>query len=145
METTRSPPGTADPRVFLLQCMRCLHTAALRLPVLFPNMTGVQKLLTQCGSQSTRQHHHPILVALGFAHDDHMAVKVHILDAQPKPLHQAHSCAVQQLRQDTHVRVEKLEQRGHFLLGQHIGNAALLRRPAHAIQPRQIDAQHFPI
>ena len=87
-------PGLPQLRVFHRQRMRHLHTGALRLPVCIPTCPRRQHLQTKRRHQRPRQHYHPVLVALGFADDDHMAVKLNILDAQAHAFHQPHAGAV---------------------------------------------------
>jgi hypothetical protein len=44
--------------------------------------------------QRVRQHDHAIFATFGLAHDDGVAVKIHILDPKADALHQAHACSL---------------------------------------------------
>jgi len=76
--------------------MRYFQSCTLRLFVCLPSTPRGQQLRMHGWSECARQHHHPIFAALGFAHDDHVAVKIDIFDAQAHALHQPHTRAVEQ-------------------------------------------------
>ena len=83
--------------------MRNVHATALRLPILLPQRACSQHLLAQLGCQAARQHHNPVLVALGLAYHDHPTIKIHVLDPQAQAFHQPHAGAVQQAGQQGHI------------------------------------------
>ena len=73
-----------------------LYASALRLFICFPLGARCQQLRAQSGGERARQHHHPVFATLGFAHDDDVAVKIHVFDAQTHPLHELHAGAIEQ-------------------------------------------------
>ena len=111
------------------------HAAALRLPISFPECASRLQLQTQGRNQRARQHHHPIFAAFGIPHDDDLAVKVHIFDAKTHTFHQPHTRAVKQPGYQRGYAVHLRQHPRHLVLGQHAGNAPLLRRAIDAIQP----------
>jgi hypothetical protein len=125
--------------------MRHLHPAAADPEVGVPRGTGQQDLLSQVGRYRLRQHHHAVLAPLAVTHHDDPAVEVHILDTQAHPFHEAHAGAIEQLGQQSHLVVKKLEQGAHLVAGQHAGNALFLGRSVQAIQPGKVDGQHLAV
>lgn len=121
------------------------HATALHRPISLPQCARGKQLQTQGGHQRTRQHHHPILPAFGIAHDDHMAVKVHVFDAKAHALHQSHASAVEQSGYQCSLTVHLRQQPGDLVFGQYAGYAPLLGRAVDAIEPGQFNSENFPV
>jgi len=122
-----------------------LNATALRLPINLPLSTCSQHLSTQCGCQRPWQHDDPVFATFSLTHDDDVAVKIHILDTQPKPFHQAHARAIQQAAQQLTDARHESQQAGNFFFGQNAGNAPLLGGAVDVIEPGQINTQNFPV
>ncbi len=90
-------PGHRRARVLARQRKGGIHARQTRRTVGLPQGLGVQQLLAQRQFQRGRQHHHAVLGALAFAHDDG-AVEVDVLGAQAQRFQQAHAGAVQHTR-----------------------------------------------
>jgi hypothetical protein len=99
--------------------------------------------------QRGRQHHHAVLGALAFAHDDGAALELDVLDAQAQALEQAHAGAVEQpAEQGQHVALLRLraswrEQAATSSGDKHHRQAALGARAADLAHPGQIEPQHL--
>jgi hypothetical protein len=138
-------PAPALPHLGVLafERVRHLHARVAGGPVLLPRLPRQRDALLQRLRERPGQHHHPILVALGLAHDDHVAVEVHVLHAQPDRLHQAHAGAVQQPREQRRRLGHRVQQHLHLLARQHRRYATHRGGPLQVGHPRQLGAQHL--
>jgi hypothetical protein len=91
------------------------------------------------------QHHHAVFVALAAAHNDRVAVEIHILDPQTQRFAQAQPTPVEQGRQQCLGTRHVGKQRMNLLHRQHHWNPLALRRSTNLLHPRQLDAQYLPI
>jgi hypothetical protein len=97
------------------------------------------------GHQGTRQHHDAVFAALGVAHDDHQAHKIHVLDAQAHALHHAHAGAIQQPHQQVGDALHVGQDAGDLVFGEHTGDARRPRRTVDVVEPGQIDVEHLAV
>jgi chemotaxis response regulator CheB len=96
--------------------------------------------------QTLRQHRHPVLVALSFAHHDLAASEIHILDAQAQSFEQAHSGSVKQRHDQVHQGiVDRHDQALHLGARQHRRQTRRPLRPRHLVQPGQRLFEHLAI
>jgi hypothetical protein len=125
--------------------VRHLDPGVLLLAVSRPHHASCRDLLAQWRLQRGGQHHHPVLVALGLAHHDHLPLEVDVLDAQPQALHQPHARAVQQARHQGHRAFELAQHLRHFAGTQDSGDAPRRRRPLQLLHPRQLNPEHLAV
>jgi hypothetical protein len=88
---------------------------------------------------------HPILSALGIAHDDFAALDDEILDAKPMRLHQPQAAAIKQIRDQPGCAVELRQYRTHLGGAQYHGQPLGPRCPGDVLQPGQLDVEHVPV
>ena len=115
--------------------------------VSLPDAARLAQLQAQGAVEGTRQHDDTVLAALAVAHDDHLAHEVDVFDAQADALEQAHAGAVEQAAEqacDTALAHAR-EQRLHFDMREHDGDALLRHRAAELAQPRHVDADHLAV
>jgi hypothetical protein len=104
-----------------------------------------RQLLAQGRHQALRQHQHPVLAALAMPHE-HCAVReVHVLDAQPQSLRQAHPGAVQQLCEQSMLAVQAAKHGRQLVPRQHYRQPSMHTRPPEFGHPRQLQPQHLRI
>ena len=126
--------------------MRQVDAGAIQLLVEAPEAARVQQLRAQRPFERTRQHDDAVLAALAVAHDDHLAHEIDILDAQAHAFEQAHAGAIEEARQQARdALAHARQQRLHFHLREHDGDALLRDRPAELLQPRHVDAEHLAV
>ena len=137
------PPALPQLRILGLKRMRHLDTRTARCPVLFPQLPSHGNLPPQRRSERLGQHDHPILVALGLAHDDHIAIELHVLDTQPNRLHQTHAGAVQQPCDECRRVDHRLQQDPDLLTGQHSWNATRIAGSLQVGHPGKLGTKHL--
>jgi hypothetical protein len=91
-----------------------------------PNGANLNQLCLQPRNQRLGQHHHAVFVALAAAHNDRVAVEIHILDPQTQRFAQAQPTAVEQGRQQCLGTRHVGKQRLNLLHRQHHWNPLLL-------------------
>lgn len=138
-------PGTADLRVLHFERVRHFDAAALSAPIRLPQSASRQHLQAQLRGERARQHHHPVLAALGFAHDDGVAVEIHVLDAKAQRFHQPHAGAIQKPGEQRRLSLKRGQNPGDLVLGQHRRNAFGAPGPLDSFHPRQFDVQNLPV
>lgn len=136
-------PRGAGARVFAIECIGHEDAAAAGAAVVGPQQARFRELLAKGRHERGGQHDDAILGALPFAHDDGVALEIDVLHAQAKAFHDAHSGAVEKLREDAMRRVDEHEQARHFMMREHHGQAHLRLRAADLGQPRQIEPEHL--
>ena len=102
-------------------------------------------MFAQGRSHAGRQHRHPILEALAVPHQDFAALEIDILHPQAKAFHDAQTRAVHQAANQRVGALKSGQQRRHFAAGQDHGQPARRLRRLDAVQPGQLDMQHFPV
>ena len=95
--------------------------------------------------QWLRQHDDAVLAALALAHDENLAIEVHVLYAESQSFHQPEAGAVQQCDEQCERRFHVIEELRNLRPGQHDWNSHRSFRPADLLHPRQLDIQHLPI
>jgi hypothetical protein len=103
---------------------------------------------SRSGASSCGQHHHAVLRALAFAHDDGALLELEVLDAQAQRLEQPHARAVEQLPDQSPAGpwrgcACRAASSGHLVGRQHHRQPAVLARAADLAHPGQLKAQHL--
>jgi len=120
-----------------------MHTAKSRLHVLFVQRPRLLQLLLQRADQVFGQHGDAVFVAFAFANHNLAPGKFHILDAQAQGFEQAHTRAIQQLRNQPGGALRVQQQSAHLGGRQHHRQTPGRFGLHHIVQPRQIHTQHL--
>ena len=142
-------PGLGRTAVLALQRVRQVHAGHALGAVQLPLRLDVSQVGVQRGLQRGGQHHHPVLGALAFSHNDRALAELDVLHAQAQAFEQAHASAVKQARQQRQhrphpgLRLQRRQHRGHLVGRQHGGQAPFRARAADLAHPRQVQTQHL--
>ena len=110
------PPRPGGPwrRILSLQRVWQKNARFAGSQIILENQFPPPKVLTQISAYFLRQHRHPIPGALAVTDAYLSRGKIDILYAQANPVHQTHSGAVQQTREQAADRVHPLQHALHF-------------------------------
>jgi len=125
--------------------VRQVHPAQSAGQVARVQQAHLRQLAQQRFAQRARKHRHPVLAALAIADGQLVALQVHVLDPQPRALHQAQPAAVEQPGHQRLPPGQALQQPHHLRARQHHRQPPRPLGTDHVLHPRQLDAQHLPI
>lgn len=104
---------------------------------------GDGQLPLQRQDQVLWQYGHPVLAAFAATNEKLSALEVDVLDAQPKALQEAQTRAVEQGCDQPGRTAQRVKEGAYLTRRQHDRQALLLLGADHAVQPREIDAEHL--
>ena len=139
-----APVGAAL-RVFAGERVRHLHTRAPELAVLLPPSAGARHLRVQVGDQRARKHDHAVLATLAAAHDEHVALEIHVLDAQLQGFCEPQAAAVEHAGDKRRFALHAVEQVPRLGDGEHRGHVLAYGGPLDLLHPGQVLVEHLPV
>jgi len=131
--------------VLSFECIGKMDSTESREQVFVMQRLHPDQMLPEWFPKTGRQHRDAVLSALAVPDQDLQPGELHILQPQARPFHHPHARAIQQPQNQRRRPGGSLENRPHLVHREHHGQSTRLLRLLHIVQPRELDAEDFPI